>query len=370
MIRVPGMLLIGATERKIGKTGLVCEILRRFSPHTPVTAIKATVISDDRTGCHRPDGGCGSCAMAAPFELFEEKNPEGPKDTARMLTAGASRVFWLKTRMTAIPEALAACLKQIATGSITVCESNRLRKYVEPDVFLILKGSDPEKAKPTVRSVEEYVDGFVGMEDGSPALSLKNDRWCLKRDATAIILAGGQSTRMGTDKSQLRHGGSLLIERTLNTLRPHFAHLMLSANDPAKFKSFGVPVVRDMLPGEGPLMAITSALEASRTDLHFIMACDMPGFNADLFTRLMRAVRGYDAVIPIHEGRHEPLFAVYRKSVLPLLRSSLRTGNRRITAALEGAKVNYFELPARDIPINLNTPADLETFLRSSDAHA
>lgn len=372
MIRVPGLLLIGAAERKLGKTGLTCDILRRFTAQFPVAAIKATVISDDRRGCHRPDGGCGSCAMAAPFEIIEETDPSSPKDTARMLSAGASRVFWLKTRMAAAPEAVEACLKRIGPGIPIVCESNRLRKFVEPDVFLMLMGANPEKAKPTARSVEEHVDGFVGYEgDGSPhEISLHTGTWRLRTGATAIVLAGGRSSRMGRDKSLLPVQGRPLIECLLQTLHPSFSRLMISANDPDKYRFADVPVIADRLPGQGPLMGIASALEASRTELNFIIACDIPQINIPLMMKLMRLSSGFDAVIPVHQGFPEPLFAVYRNTIAPILFTALNKGVRKITQALEPVRIRFVELSDEERIVNLNTPEEVNAYEKECHAHA
>lgn len=186
-------------------------------------------------------------------------------------------------------------------------------------------------------------------------------------DAAAIILAGGISRRMHSDKSMLPIGGIPMVEHIHRQLQPHFKQTLVSANDVDKYAFLGVRIVPDSIQGQGPLMGIASALEASEYDLNFVTACDMPEVNMALVRRMLREAEGFDAVVPTTQGRIEPLFAVYRKSVIGPFRDTLAQGKRRIRDAFDGCRVNYLDI-TEDNPLeNLNTREDYDGFISQFD---
>ena len=114
-------------------------------------------------------------------------------------------------------------------------------------------------------------------------------------------------------------------------------------------------------------MGIASALEASRSELNFVVACDIPHIDIDLVEQMLAEAEsgGADVVIPITSGgRHEPLFAVYRRSVLEIANNVLASGERRISEIFGLCKVKYVALLDPDAPANLNTQAEYEEFTR------
>ena len=99
MLKAPHMLLIGAAGRNTGKTEFACTLLRRFSTLQSITAIKITVIRSDesRGSCPRGGSGCGVCSsLEGEYDITEETDRDGSKDTSRLLRAGANHVFWLR----------------------------------------------------------------------------------------------------------------------------------------------------------------------------------------------------------------------------------------------------------------------------------
>lgn len=182
-------------------------------------------------------------------------------------------------------------------------------------------------------------------------------------EVAAIILAGGMSQRMRSDKSMLPIDGIPMVEHIQRQLQPHFKQILLSANDVEKYAFLGVRVVPDAVAGQGPLMGIASALEASEYDLNFVTACDMPEVNMTLVQRMLREVEGFDAVVPTTEGMLEPLFAVYRKSMLVAFRDVLAQGKRRIIAAFDTRRINYLDITEAHALKNLNTREDYDGFI-------
>ena len=171
MINLPNWLLIGAAGRNAGKTELACALIAR---HLPVAAVKITVVRPENTGgCPRGGEGCGVCSSVneTPYWISEETNPDGPKDTARLLTAGASPVLWLCCRQAALPEALDALLPRLPDLPV-IAESNSLRHLVIPSLFVMVRLKGDRATKPSARAVLPKVDRLISSDGAAFDLDL------------------------------------------------------------------------------------------------------------------------------------------------------------------------------------------------------
>jgi molybdopterin-guanine dinucleotide biosynthesis protein A len=185
---------------------------------------------------------------------------------------------------------------------------------------------------------------------------------------TGIVLAGGQSRRLGTNKAVVNVGGVPLIERVLAHLRALSDDLVIVANGPEPYSSLGGRVVGDEWPGMGSLGGIYSGLRAGRYERGLVVACDMPFLNARLLRRMIDLSREYDVVMPrFDDGRMEPLHAVYGRACLAPMEAQLRQGDLRIINILPHLRVRYLtqsEIDALDPQhlsfFNVNTRQDLE----------
>ncbi len=182
-----------------------------------------------------------------------------------------------------------------------------------------------------------------------------------------LILAGGQSTRMGVEKAFVPLDGRPLIAHAVELLRPQVQALAISANgDARRFAAFGLPVLPDAAPesGAGPLAGVAAGLAyAARQDCDFVATapCDAPFAPRDFVSRLAEIVADPLAAAAIAESPRglEPLFAVWRADLLAPLRAYLAGGGRsaRDFLAAQGAARARF---AAEGPFaNLNSPADL-----------
>jgi molybdopterin-guanine dinucleotide biosynthesis protein A len=189
---------------------------------------------------------------------------------------------------------------------------------------------------------------------------------------TAFILAGGKSSRMGTDKAFLEFAGRTLLARALGLARSLTPEVRV-VGDPAKFTAFA-PVVEDVFPRCGPLAGIHAALRSSRTELNFILAVDMPFVSPALTQYLLTQARRADAsaTVPRSAEGWQPLCAVYRPSFADAAESALRAGNYKIGALFEVVPVQSVEEEelrqagfSRELFRNLNTPAELELALKT-----
>jgi molybdopterin-guanine dinucleotide biosynthesis protein A len=382
MNKLDGMLMIGSAGTNVGKTELACALLRKFSKNWDIVGIKVTTIQDKDGQCPRGGEGCGVCSsLDGIYCITEETDSNSGKDTSRLLAEGARQVFWLRVLKKHLSEGLNALLDAIGPNAVSICESNSLRQVIEPGLFLMVKSSDLKAWKSSARQVKKHADRIVisngrSFDFDTDQIKLVDGKWSLlgatKRNkgplgalekATAIIMAGGGSRRMGTDKSMLLINGRPIIENTYEQLRNCFDQILISANDVDKFAFLGLEVVPDKIPEQGPLMGIASALEASNNELNFVVACDIPHINLKYVRRMLaEAVSSKaDIVVPkTGNQKYEPLFAIYRKSSLEAINKILSSEGRKISDVFALCKVKYIELEAT--LMNLNTMAEFEEF--------
>ena len=186
-----------------------------------------------------------------------------------------------------------------------------------------------------------------------------------RENATAIILAGGKSSRMGRDKSLLFANSLPLIEKIVTQLKDHFPEIIIGSSDTEKYRFLNLPVIPDLEEGKGPLMGIYSTLLRSSHEINFVVACDIPDLDMKFIHEMLRQARNHQIVIPTwNDGKHEPLFAVYKKSVQNHVKELLGTGKRKISLLFDLVDVKYLPLPddAKWYK-NLNTMEDYKKYI-------
>jgi molybdopterin-guanine dinucleotide biosynthesis protein A len=169
---------------------------------------------------------------------------------------------------------------------------------------------------------------------------------------------------MGQDKSLLPVGGQPLIASIAAQLASVFPEVLVSSNEAGKYRFLGLPVIADEVPGQGPLMGILSSLKAAGRERILAIACDIPVADLAFIRKLIRLSDQADIVMPVSaNGRHEPLFAVYRKTVIPRAEAALAAGQRRVVAVLPGLTVATPRM-AEAWYWNLNSREDYDAFGR------
>lgn len=172
--------------------------------------------------------------------------------------------------------------------------------------------------------------------------------------ASAVVLAGGLSRRLGRDKRRLRlwgESGPTLLERTLATVGALCADVVVVLNDPETWSGLAARVVSDVYPEGGALGGIYSGLLAAADDYALVVACDMPLLSTPLLTAMLARPREYDALVPRTpspgSARNnldvEPLHAIYGKACLGPMRESLEAGRLKIASFFPAVRVAILE---------------------------
>jgi len=182
-------------------------------------------------------------------------------------------------------------------------------------------------------------------------------------DASLLVLAGGDSRRMGRPKAWIEVGDTVLLRYVVERLAPAFSEVVVAFGEPEQMEQL-VPyrVVFDRKRDAGPLAGLEAGLIAARHDVLFAVACDMPYVTPTTAQLAVAAARNSDAAIARHDGLFEPVCGAYRKTALPAIVGALDAGNYTAHDVAQSLDVTWLEgLDPAEFE-SLNTPADLERF--------
>jgi len=152
-------------------------------------------------------------------------------------------------------------------------------------------------------------------------------------NCTAVILTGGESKRMGSDKASVVLAGKSLLEHVLAQLEPLFSDMLISVRE--QRPDIAYPQIVDKTEHRGPMVGIKAALEQVNTDWMFVIACDMPLVSTALLRHLAGLRYAHDAVVPFAFDRPQPLFGFYNKSCLPMMNMKMQQGQRSMIRLLD-----------------------------------
>ena len=188
-----------------------------------------------------------------------------------------------------------------------------------------------------------------------------------------IILAGGKSSRMGTNKALLPIAGKTVVEWIIQEMDNLCSSVLIVARDENIYRFTGRLVVLDIYEDAGPLAGIHAAFHAGEAEWSVVCSCDHPFASEALFQLLLNeaemAGSEVDAIIPLEHGRPQPLMAVYRHTAATALDAALSLGQRRVMDWVNQLNVRYLSLdealsdtdidPER-VLFNMNYPEDYE----------
>ena len=187
-------------------------------------------------------------------------------------------------------------------------------------------------------------------------------------DVTAVILAGGKSSRMGgVNKALLKIDGIAIIEREIAILDGIFKEIIIISNSPDSYRFLGKPIFPDIILGKGSLGGLYTGLKRSSNQRCFLAPCDMPFLRSDIIRLMLSNMDEHDVIIPRINGHLEPMHAIYSKKCIPIIERLLQSDDLKIIHLLD--EVDTYEIAesslkqfdqAFDFTMNVNTPRDLE----------
>ena len=180
MKQIPNLLVIGGTGRNIGKTTLTTMIIERFSKELKLIALKTSMLMPDEAYFH----GHHKLIGADEFELLEEKEIKGNKDSQRYLKAGASQSWFLSAGENAVDSGMDVFWQKIGFAKPVIAESNVLNDFYIPGLFIMVKGN--RQIKPQAKVLLQKADVVVsemdldGFDSVVKNLDFINGQWFLK----------------------------------------------------------------------------------------------------------------------------------------------------------------------------------------------
>jgi len=193
---------------------------------------------------------------------------------------------------------------------------------------------------------------------------------------SAIILAGGQSSRMGRPKAELPFEAATMLDYVISEMMRVFDDLVVAVAKPCPYawETYGIRAIVDEAPNRGPALALERALRETRFDRAFACSCDVPFVNGDLARTLCDMLGDHDALIPHVAGKLQMLHGVYRKKCAKVLATMRTAGEHRLHEIVNFAKVRIVpeeEIRALDPELrsffNVNTPEDYQRALKLMD---
>jgi molybdopterin-guanine dinucleotide biosynthesis protein A len=196
------------------------------------------------------------------------------------------------------------------------------------------------------------------------------------KQCTGVILAGGENRRMPVRKAFIEVNGQKIIDRNLRVLKRLFEEILIVTNEPEHYAYSGVQLLGDVYDIRGPMTGLLTALFNANNKWVFVLACDMPFISESLIRYMASKRNRYDAVVPSLKGRPEPLFAFYSNQLLPFMEESLLAGEKGLKYFLHNHKKRVQYIPLKELTgtghgadsfINLNTPGDIDLYLKRND---
>lgn len=188
-----------------------------------------------------------------------------------------------------------------------------------------------------------------------------------KHDITAVILAGGQGSRLGgQDKGLVNYKARPLIEHVIERIKPQVNTLLINANrNHNVYSSYGYPVINDEMQNfQGPLAGFASAMKAAKTDYILTLPCDGPLLPLDIADRMIKGLGNSPLGLSVaHDGKRlQPVHALIPIALIDSLHAFLANGDRKIDLWYnqhDFTPVDFSDMP--DAFFNINTEAQRNT---------
>ena len=183
-----------------------------------------------------------------------------------------------------------------------------------------------------------------------------------KKNITGIVLAGGKSSRMGSDKGLLTIYGKMFVEHVVDAMKPLVDNIIIVSNN-KMYDQFGYERIEDEIINSGPMAGLYSGLKHSESEYNLVLSCDIPLIKTKVLKKLTDTdYRNYDVVQIQSQHKTMPLIAVYKKQCMDKCLELLEQDEKRLRAAVSQlkSKTILIESELDNFVRNVNTKEDLK----------
>jgi molybdopterin-guanine dinucleotide biosynthesis protein A len=186
------------------------------------------------------------------------------------------------------------------------------------------------------------------------------------KNIEAVILAGGKSSRMGSEKGLVLFNNIRFIDRIVETLQEVFEKVSIISNT-NQYNYLGFPVFEDEIKDKGPLAGIYTALKNTTLRKIFVVSCDIPFISADLLRFICVKSIGYEITVPSHQSKTEPLCGVYSLSCKDKLKLKIINNQLSVNEAIYRFDTNVVDISNEPfytsfLLSNINTPQEVQEY--------
>ncbi len=175
---------------------------------------------------------------------------------------------------------------------------------------------------------------------------------------TGILITGGKSSRMGSDKAFVNYNGKALGQWSSELLNKYCDHIIVASNNP-DHANWGDEIVADTL-GDGPIAGLYAGLSKSNTVWNLVLPCDTPNVSEAVIEKLLESKDGYDAVVAVDaNGKQHPLVALYHRQVLEVISGEIEKGKLAMMNILDQIQVGFVQFSQEHVLDNINSKQEL-----------
>ena len=184
-----------------------------------------------------------------------------------------------------------------------------------------------------------------------------------KKDITGIVLAGGKSSRMGSDKGLIKIDNKTFVENVIAAMEPLVNEIIIVSNNP-EYYQFGFYRVEDDIKDSGPLAGLYSGLKYSNSEFNLVLSCDIPIIKTEILEKLIEVdYKNYEVTQIESHNKTMPLIAIYQKQCMHKCLELLQQDERRLRVAVNQLKTKTIVIDSEYDPFvkNVNNKEDLKT---------
>jgi hypothetical protein len=182
-IYLPSVLMIGGSGRNVGKTTLICAIIRKFACNSQIIGLKVTSIRAGEESSH----GFHETLQSSNFKIIEETGKDSGKDTSKMLQAGAKKVYFIQSTDEQLPIALNSFFEQVDRNSIIICETRNLRRLVKPGIFILITDAAHDNFKANSPEFLDMADLHLKFDIANHTIETNVEKICLENGKWRLV---------------------------------------------------------------------------------------------------------------------------------------------------------------------------------------